>query len=69
MNETVKIWLESLINKEIDDVLDDIESIRRRCFRASDKKALQTQLDNLCLDNDYLTALKILKNRIEREDL
>lgn len=34
-----------------------------------DKEALQTQLDNLCLDNDYLTALKILKNRIEREDL
>lgn len=26
MNETVKIWLENFINKEIDDVLDDIES-------------------------------------------
>ena len=69
MNETVKIWLEGLINKEIDDVLDDIESRKSWCLEISDKEALQTQLDNLCLDNDYLTALKILKNRIEREDL
>lgn len=69
MNETVKIWLESLINKEIDDVLDDIESRRNWCLRANDKESLLTQLDNLCLDNNYLTALKILKNRIEREDL
>lgn len=69
MNETVKIWLESLINKEIDDVLDDIESRRSWCLRANDKESLLIQLDNLCLDNDYLTALKILKNRIEREDL
>lgn len=69
MNETVKIWLENLINKEIDDVLDDIETRKTLCLGISDKEALQTQLDNLCLDNDYLTALKILKNRIEREDL
>lgn len=69
MNETVKIWLEGLINKEIDDVLDDIESRKTLCLGIGDKEALQTQLDNLCLDNDYLTALKILKNRIEREDL
>jgi hypothetical protein len=69
MNETVKIWLENLINKEIDDVLDDIESRKTLCLGVDDKEALQTQLDNLCLDNDYLTALKILKNRIEREDL
>lgn len=69
MNETVKIWLESLINKEIDDVFDDIESRRSWCLRANDKEALQAQLDNLCLDNEYFTALKILKNRIEREDL
>ena len=69
MNETVKIQLEDLINKEIDDVLDDIESRKTWCLRASDKEALQTQLDKLCLDNVYLTALKTLKNRIEREDL
>lgn len=69
MNETVKTWLENLINKEIDDVLDDIESRKTLCLGIGDKEALQTQLDNLCLDNDYLTALKILKNRIEREDL
>lgn len=69
MNETVKIWLEGLINKEIDEVLDDIESRKTWCLEISDKEALQTQLDNLCLDNDYLTALKILKNRIERGDL
>ena len=69
MNETVKIWLENLINKEIDDVLDDMESRKTWCLGIGDKEALQTQLENLCLDNDYLTALKILKNRIEREDL
>lgn len=69
MNETVKTWLEDLINKEIDEVLDDIESRKTWCLGISDKEVLQTQLDGLCLDNDYLTALKILKNRIEREDL
>lgn len=69
MNETVKVWLENLINKEIDDVLDDIENRKTWCLGISDKEVLQIQLDKLCLDNDYLTALKTLKNRIEREDL
>ena len=69
MNETVKIWLEGLINKEIDDVLDDIESRKSWCLGISDKEVLQILLDRLCLDNEYLTALKALKNRIEREDL
>ena len=69
MNETVRIWLENFINKEIDTVLDDIESRKTWCLETDDNEALQTQLDNLCLNNDYLTALKILKNRIEREDL
>nr|DAF00442.1 MAG TPA: hypothetical protein [Herelleviridae sp.] len=69
MNKTVKSWLEDLINKEIDDVLDDIESRKTWCLRSGDKEALQIQLDNLCLDNVYLTALKALKNRIEREEL
>ena len=69
MNETVKIWLEGLINKEIDKVLDDIESRKTWCLEISDKEALQILLDRLCLDNEYLTALKVLKNRIEREDL
>lgn len=58
MNETVKIWLENLINKEIDDVLDDIESRKTWCLKISDKEVLQIQLDKLCLDNEYLTALK-----------
>lgn len=69
MNETVKGWLEGLINKEIGDVLDDIEGIKIWCFKASDKEALQIQLNNLSLDNEYLIALKKLKNRIEMEDL
>lgn len=69
MNETVKTWLENLINKEIDNVLDDIETRKTWCLGIGDKEALQILLDRLCLDNDYLTALKILKNRIEREDL
>ena len=69
MNETVKIWLENLINREIDEVLDDIESRKTWCLGISDKEALQILLDRLCLDNEYLIALKALKNRIEREDL
>ena len=69
MNETVKIWLENFINKEIDTVLNDIESRKTWCLEISDKEALQILLDRLCLDNEYLTALKALKNRIEREDL
>lgn len=69
MNETVKSWLEGLINKEIGDVLDDIQSIKIWLLGSSDKEAIQTQLDNLCLDNEYLTALKTLKNRIEKEDI
>ena len=69
MNKTVKIWLEDLINKEIDEVLEDIESRKSWCLEISDKEALQILLDRLCLDNEYLTALKKLKNRIEMEDL
>lgn len=69
MNETVKIQLEDLINKEINDVLDDIESRKTCCLGVGDKEVLQTQLDKLCLDNEYLTALKTLKNRIEKEDI
>ena len=69
MNETVKIWVENFINKEIDDVLDDIESRKTWCLGISNKEFLQIQLDRLSLCNEYLTALKILKNRIEREDL
>lgn len=69
MNETVKIWLEGLINKEIDEVLDDIESRKTWCLEINDKKGLQILLDRLCLDNEYLIALKKLKNRVEREDI
>ncbi len=69
MNETVKIWLENFINKEIKDVIDNIENRKIRCNEISDKETLQTQLDNLALDNEYLTALKTLKNRIENEDI
>lgn len=69
MNETVKFWLENLINKEIDDVLTNIE-IRKIWFLGSNnKEALQEQLEDLSLNNEYLTALKTLKNRIEREEL
>ena len=69
MNETVKIWLESLINKEIDDVLDDIENRKIWLLGSNNKEDFQEQLDNLSLYNEYLIALKKLKNRIEMEDL
>lgn len=69
MNETVKIWLENLINNEIDDVLGNIENRKIWLLESSDKETSQAQLEDLSLDNEYLTALKTLKNRIEREDL
>ena len=69
MNEIVKSWLEGLINKEIGDVLDDIQNRKIWLLGSSDKEAIQAQLDNLSLDNEYLAALKKLKNRVEREDI
>lgn len=69
MNETVKIRLENFINEEMDDVLGIIENRKIWLLESSDKETSQAQLEDLSLDNEYLTALKILKNRIEREDL
>lgn len=69
MNETIKSWLEGLINKEIDEALDHIKNSEVWCSKISNKETLQMQLDSLSLYNEYLTALKTLKNRIEREDL
>ncbi len=56
MNKTVKIWLENLINKEIDDVLDDIENRKIWLLGSSNKEDFQAQLDNLSLYNEYLIA-------------
>lgn len=69
MNETVKIWLEDLINKEIDDVLGNIKNSKIWLLGSNNKEDFQEQLDNLSLYNEYLIALKKLKNRIEMEDL
>ena len=69
MNETVKIWLEYLINKEIDDVLGNIKNSKIWLLGSNNKEDFQAQLDNLSLYNEYLIALKTLKNRIEREEL
>ncbi len=69
MNKTVKSWLEGFINREIDDILGRIKNSEIRCSKISDKEILRMQLDSLSLYNEYLTALKTLKNRIEREDL
>lgn len=69
MNKTVKIWLENLINNEIDDVLGNIENSKIWLLGSNNKEDYQEQLDNLSLYNEYLIALKKLKNRIEMEDL
>lgn len=69
MNETVKIWLENLINNEIDDVLGNIKNSKIWLLGSNNKEDYQEQLDNLSLYNEYFTALKTLKNRIEMEDL
>ena len=69
MNETIKIQLEYLINKEIDDVLGIIKNSKIWLLGSNNKEDFQEQLDNLSLYNEYLIALKKLKNRIEMEDL
>lgn len=69
MNKTVKIWLENFINEEMDDVLGIIKNSKIWLLGSNNKEDFQEQLDNLSLYNEYLTALKTLKNRIEREDL
>ena len=69
MNETVKIWLEDLINEEMDDVLGNIKNSKIWLLGSNNKEDFQAQLDNLSLYNEYLIALKTLKNRIEREEL
>ena len=69
MNETVKIWLENSINEEMDDVLGIIKNSKIWLLGSNNKEDFQEQLDNLSLYNEYLIALKKLKNRIEMEDL
>ena len=69
MNETVKIWLENLINEKINEVQSKVKDSAAWLLKSCDKDTLQIELDNLSLYNEYLIALKKLKNRIEREDL
>lgn len=69
MNETVKFWLESLINEKINEVQSKVKDSATWLLKSRDKEALQIELDNLSLYNEYIIALKKLKNRIEMEDL
>ena len=69
MNETVKIWLENFINEEMDDVLGTIKNSKIWLLGSNNKEDFQAQLDNLSLYNEYVIALKTLKNRIEMEDI
>lgn len=69
MNETVKIWLEDLINEKMDDVLGTIKDSKFWLLGSNNKEDFQEQLDNLSLYNEYLIALKKLKNRVEMEDI
>lgn len=69
MNETVMFWLESLLNREIDEIQSKVKDSATWLLKSSDQKALQIELDNLSLYNEYLIALKKLKNRVEREEI
>ena len=69
MNETVMFWLESLLNREIDEIQSKVKDSATWLIKSSDKEALQIELDNLSLYNEYLIALKKLKNRVEREEI
>ena len=69
MNETVMFWLESLLNEKIDEVQSKVKDSATWLLKSSDQEALKIELDNLSLYNEYLIALKKLKNRVEREEL
>lgn len=69
MNETVMFWLESFLNREIDEIQSKVKDSATWLLKNSDQEALKIELDNLSLYNEYLIALKKLKNRIEMEDL
>lgn len=69
MNETVMFWLESFLNEKIDEVQSKVKDSATWLLKCSDQKALQIELDNLSLYNEYLIALKKLKNRVEREEI
>lgn len=45
------------------------ETVKIWLLGSNNKEDFQAQLDNLSLYNEYLIALKKLKNRIEMEDL
>lgn len=69
MNETVMFWLESLLNREIDEIQSKVKDSATWLLKNSDQEALKIELDNLSLYNEYLIALKKLKNHIEREEI
>lgn len=69
MNETVMLWLESLFNEKIDEVQSKVKDSATWLLKSSDQEALKIELDNLSLYNEYLIALKKLKNRVEREEI
>lgn len=69
MNETVMFWLESFLNEKIDEVQSKVKDSATWLLKSSDQEALKIELDNLSLYNEYLIALKKLKNRVEREEL
>lgn len=69
MNETVMFWLESFLNEKIDEVQSKVKDSATWLLKSSDQEALQIELDNLALYNEYLIALKKLKNRVEREEI
>ena len=69
MNEVVKIFLVSFINREINEVQDMVKDSATELLKRSDQSFLQIQLTNLSMYNEYLIALEKLKDRIEREDI
>lgn len=69
MNETVMFWLESFLNEKIDEVQSKVKDSATWLLKNSDQEALKIELDNLSLYNEYLIALKKLKNRVEREEI
>ena len=69
MNGTVMFWLESFLNEKIDEVQSKVKDSATWLLKSSDQEALKIELDNLSLYNEYLIALKKLKNRVEREEL
>lgn len=69
MNKTIKQYLDIFFTCEISDVEEDIKKETEYLDGVEDKRLREGCLTVISNLNEYLTALKTLYNRVEREEL